>query len=93
MKRQTKAALTLYSNISFGTSLDDMVDFLNHLKFRKQEFVYQELMYHNPNITPDWQEPTKNWLDSNVPNYEKIISFFKTLSKDEMGPYLDTLDI
>lgn len=88
-----KTALTLYSNISFGISLDDMVDFLNHLQFRKPEFEYQELMYHNPNITPEWQEPTKQWLDSNVPNYEKIISFFKTLLKDEMEPYLETLDI
>lgn len=93
MKRETKAALTLYSNISFGMSLDDMVNFLNNLNFRKDEFCYQELMYHNPNITPQWQEPTKKWLDENIPNYKNIIATFKTLPKDQMAPYLDSLSV
>jgi len=102
MIKNTRAALTIYSEMSFGSSLDDLVDFANKIQ-TNETFVYQSIMYLPESFIREVKEPAQAWLENNVPNYEGIIATYRILadaladvSKSEreakLNTFLDTYD-
>lgn len=102
MDKTTKAALTIYGDMSFGVSLDDLANFGNLVQ-TKQTFVYQSVLYDTQAFLEAVKEPTKAWLENNLPNYEGILSTYRILadaladvSKSEreakLNTFLDTYD-
>lgn len=102
MDKNTRAALTIYSEMSFGVSLDDLVDFANKIQ-TNETFVYQSIMYLPESFIRAVKEPTQAWLEINLPNYEGIIATYRILadaladvSKSEreakLNTFLDTYD-
>ena len=81
MDKQTKAALTINSglSLSFGCSLDDIVDFANQLPLG-DTFVYQEVLHFPDQFLAKVQAPTKTWLANNLSHYENISATFKVLN-------------
>lgn len=102
MDKTTKAALTIYGNMSFGVSLDDLADFGNLVQ-TEQTFVYQSVLYGTQSFIEAVKEPTKAWLEQHLPNYEGIIATYRILvdglsdvDKSEreakLNAFLDTYD-
>ena len=102
MDKTTKAALTIYGDMSFGVSLDDLADFGNLVQ-TEQTFVYQSVLYGTKSFIEAVKEPTKAWLEQHLPNYEGIIATYRILvdavsdvDKSEreakLNAFLDTYD-
>lgn len=96
MDKTTKAALTIYGDMSFGVSLDDLANFGNLVQ-TKQTFVYQSVLYGTQSFIEVVKEPTKAWLEQYLPNYEGIIATYHILvdaladvSKSEREAKLNT---
>lgn len=102
MDKTTKAALTIYSEMSFGISLDDLVNFANKIQ-TNETFVYQSVLYATESFISEFKEPAHAWLEQHLPNYEGIIATYRILAdalddvdkserEAKLNTFLDTYD-
>lgn len=102
MNKNTRAALTIYSEMSFGISLDELVDFANKIQ-TNETFVYQSVLYLPESFIREVKEPAQAWLEKNLPKYKGIIDTYQTLNEAlhdlpkadreaKLNAFLDTYD-
>lgn len=92
MDKNTKAALTIYSGVSFQVSLDDIVDFANGLKIPNHEFCYQEFMYTSKATIDQILPSTTSWLTTHYPDFKAVTEKVLALpSKEDRVQFITNL--